>query len=334
MNCEKIVINCVGDSVTEGMATDGHHTAEYGKSPYPARLYTILQDNGYNVEVNNYGHGGECFPDIVARIGGIAAVISEDLTVSDNTPVSLGRRIRENGKNLKTRLKLCYTDESGEGLCVYFTQMSHDTNPVTIDGKQYIMSVKDDNENVIEKAAPDGKETLIPAGSILFTANKRTPDVNIFYGGINDGESFTLKKFIGFTKKCADVNGGRYIVLGCTHPIFEKWGDVSGETTEEKYMTYRRACLENFGIHFIDLYDEFARHGIDMALESGYFKDKTAEELGGMREKLANHIVPKEFIFNKKDENDVHLSEEGYQVIAMLIFERLKLLGYIDKKNG
>ena len=329
MNSEKIIINCIGDSVTEGMAMDGHHTAEYGKSPYPARLHTILKDSGYNVEVNNYGHGGECFPDIVARIGGIAAVVSEELTVPDNTRISLGKRSRENGKNLGTKLKLCYVDESGQDLCVYFTQMSHDTNPVTIDGTQYIMSVKDDNENLIEKMVSDGKETVIPSGSILFTANKRTPDVNIFYGGINDGGSFTLKKFIDFTKKCGEVNGGRYIVLGCTHPIFENWSDVSGETTEEKYIKYRRACLENFGIHFIDLYDEFARHGTDMALKAGYFKDKTAEEISCMRKKLANHIIPKEFVYNKTDENNVHLSEEGYHIIAMLIFERLKLLGYI-----
>lgn len=330
MNSEKIIINCVGDSVTEGMAVEGHHTSEYGKSPYPARLYTILKDSGYNVEVNNYGHGGECFPDIVARIGGIAAVVSEELTVPDNTRISLGKRSRENGKNLGTKLKLCYKDESGEDIYVYFRQMSHDTNPVTIDGTQYIMSVKDDNENLIEKRVADGKETVIPVGSILFTANKRTPDVNIFYGGINDGRSLTLKKFIDFTKKCADVNGGRYIVLGCTHPIFENWSDVTGETTEEKYMKYRRACVENFGIHFIDLYDEFSRHGVDMALESGYFKDKTKDEIECMHKKLASHIIPKEFTYNKTDENDVHLSEEGYHVIAMLIFERIKLLGYID----
>ncbi len=329
MGCKKIIINCVGDSVTEGMKTSGHHTAEYGKSPYPARLYTILKDNSYDVEVNNYGHGGECFPEIVARIGGVAATVSEELTVPDNTRISLGRRRREHGKNLDTKLKLCYKDEDGEDLGVYFTQMSHDTNPITIDGTKYIMSVKDDNENLIEKMYSDGKETVIPAGSILFTANKRTPDVNIFYGGINDGDGFTLKKFVDLTKKCGEVNGGRYIVMGSTHPIFESWSDVSGETAEEKYISYRRACIENFGMHFIDLYDEFARHGLDIALEAGYFKDKTLEEIESIREKLASHIIPKELVYNKKDENDVHLSEEGYHIIATLIFERMKLLGYI-----
>ena len=43
----KIVINCVGDSVTEGMSMVGHHTSDYGKASYPARLYTILKDNNF-----------------------------------------------------------------------------------------------------------------------------------------------------------------------------------------------------------------------------------------------------------------------------------------------
>ena len=327
----KIIINCVGDSVTEGMCMSGHHYAQYGKATYPARLYTILKDNGYkNVEVNNYGHGGECFPDVAARIGGVAAVITEDLLIKDNTAVSLGKRTRKDGQNLNTKVKLCYSDENGEDMCVYFTQMSHDTNPVTIDGVKYIMSVVDDNENCITKMYGDHKEAVIPAGSLLLTANKRTPDVNVIYAGINDGASFTLKKFIDLTKKCAAVNGGKYIVLGCTHPIFEKWKDVSGENKEEKYHEYRRACMENFGIHFIDLYDEFSRHGLDIAIEAGYFKNLTEKQKDAVRDKLKQHIIPAEFVYDKKSENNVHLSEEGYHVIATLVFERMKLLGYLE----
>lgn len=327
----KIVINCIGDSVTEGMSMIGHHTSDYGKSSYPARLYTILKDNNYNnVEVNNYGHGGECYPDIISRIGSVATYVTEDLIVPDNARISLGKRSRVNGKTLDTKIKLFYKDETGEDLCVYYTQMSHDTNPVTIDGTKYIMSVVNDNENVIEKMFSDHKETVIKAGSILFTANKRTPDVNIIFGGGNDGASFTLKKFVELTKKCAEVNGGKYIVLGSTHAFFEKWTDLPGESIDEKYKNYRRACMENFGMHFIDLYDEFSRHGLDIAIEAGYFKDLSEEQIKTIRQKLSNHIIPAEFVYDKTSENDVHLSEEGYHVIATLVFERLKMLGYLD----
>lgn len=332
---EKLVINCVGDSVTEGMEMRGHHASGYGEASYPAQLYTILKDNGYeNVEVNNYGHGGECYNEIVSRIGGVATVISESLTVPDNAKISLGVRKRDKGKTTGTKLRLCYEDESGEELCVYYTQMSHDTNPVTINGTQYIMSVENDNENVIHKMYTDHKETIIPAGSVLFTANKRNPDVNIIFGGVNDGESFTLKRFTELTQKCAQVNGGKYIVLGSTNAVFNDWGDVKGDTAEEKYKYYRKICLESFGIHFIDLYDEFSKRGLDIAISAGYFKNITDEEKSVMREKLLRHIMPSEFVYDKKSENNVHLSEEGYHVIAVLVFERLKLLGYLNQEGS
>ena len=37
-----ITIQCYGDSVTEGMMMEGHHTAEYGKKSFPAHTNTIL----------------------------------------------------------------------------------------------------------------------------------------------------------------------------------------------------------------------------------------------------------------------------------------------------
>ena len=58
-------------------------------------------------------------------------------------------------------------------------------------------------------------------------------------------------------------------------------------------------------------------------------------ELGGdyapdaMKALLDQHIIPPEFSYNGTSQGNVHLSEEGYQVIAMLIFERLKCLSYI-----
>ena len=84
-------------------------------------------------------------------------------------------------------------------------------------------------------------------------------------------------------------------------------------------------------MRFIDLYDELAKRGVDMALAAGYFTDKTDAEKDVMREKLSAHVIPAEFTYNKETEGDVHFSEEGYHVIATLIIERAILLGYIRK---
>ncbi len=66
---EPIKIKCIGDSVTEGLSLDDHHTAVLGGSTYPSILYSLLNDNGIEAIVENAGHGGEDTASIGARIG-------------------------------------------------------------------------------------------------------------------------------------------------------------------------------------------------------------------------------------------------------------------------
>ena len=323
-----ISINCFGDSVTEGMAVDGHHTADYGKKPFPAQLYTMLRNEGYDVNVVNSGHGGEDVSAIAARSGGISCYVSKELTVPADTWVSLGVRRRVDGRNYDTALRLYDADAAGEDYCVYLTQMSHDTNPVYIDGKPYEM--KTENEaNLIRRLDNEGGERIIPRGAEVFTANNRNADVNVFYVGINDGKSLTLERYLRALKACGEVNGGKYIVLGATHACWNNWSDMTEEDPAARYQAYRRACYTAFGVHFIDLYDEFSRHGLDLALEGGYFAETPAERLTDMRALFADHIIPAEFSYNKESQGNVHLSGEGYYVMARLIAERMKRLGYL-----
>lgn len=326
---KSITISCTGDSVTEGMSLNGAHYARYGESPYPARLTTLLQDNGYtNVKVTNQGHGGERIADVVARLGGLPCITTENITIpADNSPVGLGEMTKTLGVLGGTKLVIPYGEDETEYPHVYFTQTSHDTNPITIDGVKYNLTVSN-NQNFIAKVDNDGKETVIPKGSYLFTNDNRNPSVNIIYAGINDGSALTFRRWLDNLKSCAEVNGGKYVILGATHPLFNNWSDLTG-TDDEKYSAYRKMCDKEFGVHFIDLYDEFSRHALDYALSAGYYSDKTADELNEMRQKFENHIIPKEMCYDGVTENNVHLSEEGYHVIAMLIFERLKLLNYI-----
>ena len=325
----RIRIHCFGDSVTEGMAMDGHHIAEYGKHSYPSHLLTMLTDQGYAVEVKNYGHGGEMVADIAARCGAFACYTSEEIVIpADNEWVSLGQRHWENGKAVGTKLWLASGETPEEDACVYFTQMSHDTNPVFIDGIEYEMKVEKPL-NFIRRKNPVGKETVIPRGAYLFTGNHRAGDVHIVYAGINDHGGLTLKRFLRSMQGCMAVNGGRCIILGATHALWEKWNDVPGETPDDKYEVYRRACMQTLGVHFIDLYDEFSRHGVDIALAQGCFADLSEEQLTQMRQKLAQHILPAEFVYDKQSEGNVHLSSEGYRVVASLVQERMKRLGYI-----
>ena len=174
----------------------------------------------------------------------------------------------------------------------------------------------------------DGKSHVIKKGTFLFTNNSRGGDVNIIFGGVNDAGSLTLKRFVDSVEACLKVNGGKGIIIGSTHAIFRFWNDLEG-TLEEKYAQYRRTCFEKFGLHFVDLYEEFYKFAMDYALEDGYFAELSEEKISEMRELLEEHTIPTEFSYDKKSQGNVHLSEEGYHVIARILFERLKRLNYI-----
>ena len=324
-----ITIQCTGDSVTEGMATDGAHTAEYGKSPYPAQLTTLLVDNGYsNVTVTNCGHGGERTPEISARIGAFACYFTEDVVVpGDGSDVSLGTATITDGLVTGTKLKIAYP-YSNTDYCVFFTQDSWDTNPVSINGESYVLSILN-NTNYIRKATPDGENTTIKAGTFFFTNDNRNPTVNIVYGGINDNIALTMERWLNTMDACRMANGGKGIILGPTHALWDyRWQDVTG-TSAEKYQKYKTASYNKFGVHFIDLYQLFFENAMAYCLEAGYFSDKTPEEIASMEALLNAHVIPKEFSYDGNHQGDVHLSREGYYVIARLIFDRLKNLKYI-----
>lgn len=326
----RTVICCTGDSTTQGMWLNGAFNANYGESPYPARLKTILVDNGYDIDVINQGHGGERTTEIAVRIGAFPCYFAEDVTVPANWgQASLGTAEVSSGRVAGTKIKIPYADSQGEDYCVFFTQTSHDTNPLTIDGDEYILSVVAGNENKIRKKNTSKPAVTIKAGTYLYTNDQKNATINIVCGGINDGASLTLQRWIDTMKKCIDVNGGKAIILGSTHALWNSWSDVTGTTDAEKYIKYKNACMKELGNHWINLYDLFFEHALAYALESGYFTDATQGELDAMQALLEQHIIPAQFSYDGESQGNVHLSEAGYHVIAMLIFERLKCLSYI-----
>lgn len=325
VNDAAITIKCIGDSVTEGMSTNGARTATYGASPYPARLTTILTDNGYKVAITNAGHGGEQTNAIVSRLGAIPIVTTTDITVpADSTDVLIINAKNTSQNKVKSLV-------GGSLYNVMYTQIASDINPVYIDGRKYNIGFEEgsNGERIIIRRTFDLTEPLtIPSGAVLHLGSKKNADINIIWAGANDVPEFTLDVYKEMIQKAASINS-KYIVLGLHIPYFyTKQGFVDGSTTEEKYNNYRTQMLNAFGEHFIDMYREFFMHAMDYALDSGYFAKKTEAEITAIREKLANKVVPAEFTVDGTEGN-VHLNEAGYHVVAMLIYDRLKVLQYI-----
>jgi len=320
------VISCWGDSITEGMYLDGNHSAEYGKAPYPAQINTILTDKGYkDFTINNYGHGGECTPDIMARLGAVCALFTEDITVNgDGTPVAIGTHAESGGLRTDSKIQIPFKNKNNANYNVALTQLSHDTNPITINGNQFSMSISNQTIYISQNS---GTAITIPKGSLMFTADNRDSTIDIVYCGVNDATSMTLEIYLKFMKKVAEKNPN-YLCIGCQNALFQYWSDLAG-TVAEKYATYSEACTEQMGVHFVDLYQEFYPVAIKYAREGGYFSGKTAEELATMEDLLAQKTMPAEFSYDDAHQGNVHLNAAGYYVIARIIYNRLVALNLI-----
>lgn len=322
-----LTISCWGDSTTDGSFVTGNHTAEYGKSPYPARLYTILKDAGYNINVNNYGEAGERTPDCTIRVGGYPCILTEDITIpADNTPQSLGTITASRGRVFGAKLQIPLKGRDNTNFCVYFTQPTIRTG-ITIDGVEYTVTMSN-KTNYIAKATPDNKAVTIPAGSFFFTSNNRNTDINIIDIGINDQYALRMSDWFDMMEKCA-MASNRYIIVFPWRAMFTAWYDMTGTTAEEKYAEFKAKANTTFGIYLLDLYDLWYRYALDYAQASGYLTDLTVEQEAAIRTKLADHVIPAEFTYNNT-EGETHLNEAGYQVVAMLIIERMKALGYLS----
>ncbi len=327
-------IDCYGDSVTQGVTLCGDGGAEYGKGTYPSWLVTILTDRGYDVSVKNHGHAGERTADVCVRCGAMNCYTTEEIILPKHRGgASMGVRSfpPPKCKNIGTKL---YIPKDEYGLSsdqyIYFNSTDRETNPATIGGVDCDIEVKSYYENEVSTICDYNVDTVIPAHSQFFVANKASADVNIFYAGFNDRGNLTLSDFINMNKACGAINGGNYIILGCTSPIWisHGWEDLTG-TDEQRYAKYKKACYDAFENRFIDLYEEFSNRGIDIAVDMGLLSDKSEDELVNMRKQAKKHIFPAEFSNVGKSGNILHLSETGCAVIAVLVVERLEQLGYI-----
>ena len=315
-----IEIKCVGDSVTEGMSLEDHHTAVVGGSTYPSLLLTMLNENGINAKVENAGHGGEQTSAIVARLGVCKMTFSEDFTFNSEGcigPIN-DKIIADYGKGLQIPITFSYT--------------LTDINPVIINGKQYIarVNVTQDKKRLVYlyKDANDNTAVIKKGSTIKLIGGVNNNSINIIFAGINDNKTITIDQYIAMLKKGAEAKGKKYIILGPHSNIYEREGFVSGATTEERRQNYRNRMQAEFGNHFIDLNNDWYERALPIALESGFFADLNQNQIKDIQLKLNNRTIPGAFTVNGKDYN-VHLNRAGYTVIARLVYERLQLLSYI-----
>ncbi len=292
------VITCYGDSVTEGMGV-----AQDFK--YPTILQQLLGD-GYQVQ--NAGDGGEKTQSIMARQGALKIKLKNDVTFAAGaTEVQIdegnGRGVlTENGKEVQ------WTPPYGRDLPM---------NKVTINGQAYEFKFTNHNyeQNGTCKTfltrASGGAAVTLPKGTEVVINTATTSKSNycdIYLMGFN-GDFTDVNDLIDQHKKMIAYRGNNnYLII---IPFFRK-----------EQAADIQAFKDAFGDRALDFFaysknmDNIKRAGMTPTNE-----DKLCAS-------SKKNVMPYRFkLYGANQPNDVHLSAEGYKLLAQALKEQGQKIG-------
>ena len=311
---------CWGDSLTAphgGKGIKGKVKRFMKGSEYPEYLIEMLGDD---YEVINGGVGGENTLTIMARQGAYPMALAHDVTIfnSDETKYKMfiGNNDIDafvstyNGKGVKPLLQGGWDEDSPAQV-----------NPCMIGGKQILLSSeatfwKEKGKykfeyNYFLRPLEEQKATdTLKAGSIITTnamKNLRNKYANVFFigqnGGFDDAADLIrqLKAMISYSER------NRYIVIS-----FHKPNDPMNSIRRMKEM--EDSLQQTFGKHYINLRKYMVKKGL---IDAGLFP--TQED----RDSIVKGQVPPQLMID-----GVHFTIAGYKEIAVLVFKKMKELGY------
>lgn len=293
------IINDWGDSLTYGQGGSG--------TTYPQVLQDLI-DNDENItekyKVINCGVQGDTTPGILARQGGISAFIKEDVTVPPTGQVDCSIRTISMGDNGIDTFSVSY---NGDGSSVI--------NPVMINGEYYNLRT----DQKIEKLNSGGESANIKAGSNIITYGARLSSksyINIFYTGQNDGK---LGGSYNNTKRIEQLKNSMNFASTQKNLFIS----TAISRTQEQEYEYQEA----FGSAYINLYHEMSTRGVKIAVALGLMDEGTLDTAWNVVDKGGAN---KNGLLN----DSIHWNYIGYTVLAHIIFERLKGLGWLTKKQA
>lgn len=252
------------------------------------------------MEVKNYGIGAERAEHIARRQGGLVLGVKPVTIPATTTPVAI---------ELVSDLKGTSAGVARWGLA--------GINPVIIGGVEGQISR---NGNTVYFTRSEAGEAVTVKGiSTVYTfamLDKRDNDIMVVWAGHNNdyvnGQGHML---IDTIDKMIKYHGSdRYVVVGMT-----------AERRAPAYKDINAALKEHYGDKFVDAQPYLA----DPARLTELGITPTAKDL----EYLSKGWTPPSLLAA----DDLHLNQEGYDIIAELVYEKIVELGYplypIDKTN-
>ncbi len=290
------VITCYGDSVTEGMGVDQAFK-------YPTQLQQLLGD-GYKVQ--NAGDGGEKTHSIMARQGALKIYLKNDVTFAAGATEVLIDEGNGRGVVSKDGVEMQWTPPYGRDLPM---------NKVTINGQAYEFKFTDHNyeqngtcKTYLTRAAGGQAVTLAKGTEVVINVatTSKSNYCDIYLMGFN-GTYNGVADLIAQHKKMIEYRGNNnYLII---IPYFHK--NNAAEI---------QAFKDAFGDHALDFF--------------AYSKDTKNFEKVGLtvtnqdKMNIRQNVMPYRLkLYGSNGATDVHLSADGYTLLAQALYEQGQKVG-------
>lgn len=288
------ILKAFGDSLTQGAGSNNN--------PYTNELQSLNP----NINVINYGVGGETINTIAARIGGVPCFCSQDFVLPGNgswveiSSYANQRLINEYGKSVFPLL------QGG----------NESVNPVIVEGIECTMKFEWDG---VPFSNPNGKYYIkrnktyesnytIKAKSIFTFNSARNIDSDyaVYFMGQNGGYD-TIEQFIEILDRCIEYVGTKnFLVLGLH----------TGTPSERSELESK--FLKRYSSRYVNLRQYFSSNAmIDMGMTP------TEQDIVAMN----NGTFPPSFWASPTD--SIHGNENFYKCLGRKVNERFRQLGLI-----
>ena len=289
----KETVNCWGDSLTRGVGVG----SSYSKA-FPYVLYGLLDGR----EVINCGVGGENTINIASRQGGLPNIV-KPFTIPANASKVEVKLTNIYGGSTGILLQGGSALDPTTGKYVMTAQI----NPCSINGVEGTLTYE--NGKYYFSRSENGESVIVsrPTPLITYAMKSMRDNINIIWIGTNGGFT-TSAELIECVEAMIDYMSPinkKYIVIGIHHLV---------STVAEMFETIEKNMAMHFGRRYINQREYMIEYGLSDAGITPTNEDTAA---------ISQGKIPPSLLYD-----DVHYNDKGYNIIANLVVERGKELGY------
>lgn len=289
----KETVNCWGDSLTRGVGVG----SSYSKA-FPYVLYGLLDGR----EVINCGVGGENTINIASRQGGLSNIV-KPFTIPSNASKVEVKLTNIYGGSTGILLQGGSALDPTTGKYVMTAQI----NPCSINGVEGTLTYE--NGKYYFSRSENGESVIVsrPTPLITYAMKSMRDNINIIWIGTNGGFT-TSAELIECIEAMIDYMSPinkKYIVIGVHHLV---------STVTETFETIEKNMAMHFGRRYINQREYMIEYGLSDAGITPTNEDTAA---------ISQGKIPPSLLYD-----DVHYNDKGYNIIANLVVERGKELGY------